>query len=163
MVVVTTTTASWGKRGDMIVRGHLPYNAEPPPPVLASSEITPIDAFYARNHGPFPDIAPRRWRLAIDGRVDRPLTVTYEQLTTDFDQHRVVATLACAGNRRAELPRLRPIPGTDPWAHCAISSAAATALRALSNKKFLRPRSASHLASWASSMARRRKASAQRL
>jgi sulfite oxidase len=120
---MTATTALWGKRDDMIVRGHLPYNAEPPPPVLAGSDITPIDAFYARNHGPFPDIAPRRWRLAIDGRVDRPFTLTYEQLTTDFDQHRVVATLACAGNRRAELLRLRPIPDKDPWAHGAISTA----------------------------------------
>jgi sulfite oxidase len=120
---MTATTALWGKRDDMIVRGHLPYNAEPPAPVLAGSDITPIDAFYARNHGPFPDIAPRRWRLAIDGRVDRPLTLTYEQLTTDFDQHRVVATLACAGNRRAELLRLRPIPGKEPWAHGAISTA----------------------------------------
>jgi sulfite oxidase len=123
MVAMTPTTALWGKRDDMIVRGHLPYNAEPPPPVLASSDITPIDAFYARNHGPLPDIAPQRWRLAIDGCVDRPLTLTYEQLTTDFDQHRVVATLACAGNRRAELLRLRPIPGKDPWAHGAISTA----------------------------------------
>jgi sulfite oxidase len=123
MVAMTPTTALWGKRDDMIVRGRLPYNAEPPPAVLASSDITPIDAFYGRNHGPFPDIAPRRWRLMIDGCVDRPLTLTYDQLITDFDQHSVVATLACAGNRRAELLRLRPIPGKDPWAHGAISTA----------------------------------------
>ena len=35
----------------------------------------------------------------------------------------MVATLACAGNRRAELLRVRPIPGKDPWEHGAISTA----------------------------------------
>src|SRR6185295_15068808 len=78
---------------------------------------------YARNHGPFPDIASHQWRLTVDGVVDKPLTVTYHQLTTDFDQHSVVATLACAGNRRAELLAVHPIPGKDPWKHGAISTA----------------------------------------
>ncbi|WP_231970992.1 molybdopterin-dependent oxidoreductase, partial [Mycobacterium sp. E3198] len=55
--------------------------------------------------------------------MDRPLSLTYEQLTTEFEQHEVVATLACAGNRRAELLRVRPIPGKEPWAHGAISTA----------------------------------------
>jgi sulfite oxidase len=81
--------------------------------VLASSEITAVDAFYARNHGPFPDIPAGQWRLSVDGRVDKPLTLTYDQLSTDFEQHSVVATLACAGNRRAELLAVRPIPGKD--------------------------------------------------
>jgi len=123
MDTMTQTTALWGKRDDMIVRLRLPYNAEPPPAVLAGSPITPIDTFYGRNHGAFPDITPQQWRLAVTGHVDRPYTVTYEQLTTDFDQHVVVATLACAGNRRAELLRLRPMPEKDPWAHGAISTA----------------------------------------
>ncbi len=123
MDTMTPTAALWGKRDDMIVRGRLPYNAEPPPAVLAGSDITPIDAFYGRNHGRFPDIAPQQWRLAVNGLVKTPLTLTYEQLTTAFDQHDVVATLACAGNRRAELLRLRPIPGKEPWAHGAISTA----------------------------------------
>jgi sulfite oxidase len=113
----------WGKRGDFIVRGRLPFNAEPPASVLAGGEITALDAFYCRNHGPFPDIAPRQWRLAVDGMVDEPLAVTYEQLTTRFTAHSVVATLACAGNRRAELLKVRPIPGKEPWAHGAISTA----------------------------------------
>ncbi|MGW4771793.1 sulfite oxidase [Nocardia sp. NPDC004278] len=113
----------WGKREDMIVRGRLPFNAEPPPSVLAGSEITAVDAFYARNHGPFPDIRTEQWRLGVDGRVDNPLTVTYDQLTTGFEQHSVVATLACAGNRRAELLAVRPIPGKEPWEHGAISTA----------------------------------------
>jgi sulfite oxidase len=123
IVTMARTTAMWGKRDDMIVHGHLPYNAESPAAVLASSDITPIDAFYARNHGPFPDIALQQWQLAVDGWVDKPLTLTYEQLITDFDQHSVVATLACAGNRRADMLQVRSIPGKEPWAHGAISTA----------------------------------------
>src|SRR5258705_13141934 len=55
--------------------------------------------------------------------VDKPLTVTYDQLTAGFTAHSVVATLVCAGNRRAEMLKVRPIPGKDPWAHGAISTA----------------------------------------
>ncbi len=113
----------WGKRPDMIVRGRVPFNAEPPAAVLADGEITALDAFYSRNHGPFPDIAPEQWRLTVDGAVDTPLEVTYDRLTSEFTAHSVVATLVCAGNRRAELLNVRPIPGKDPWAHGAISTA----------------------------------------
>jgi len=123
IIAMTPTTTMWGKRDDMIVRAYLPYNAEPPPAVLADGDITPTEAFYARNHGPIPHIAPQRWRLRIDGRVERPLSLTYDQLTKDFDQHSVVATLACAGNRRAEMMRARPMPGQEPWARGAISTA----------------------------------------
>jgi hypothetical protein len=48
----------WGKRRDIIVCDRLPFKAEPPGSVLARAEITALDAFYSRNHGPFPDIAP---------------------------------------------------------------------------------------------------------
>jgi sulfite oxidase len=47
----------WGKRRDIIVRDRLPFNAESPSSVLAGAEITALDAFYSRNHGPFPNIA----------------------------------------------------------------------------------------------------------
>jgi sulfite oxidase len=115
--------AMWGKRDDMIVRDRMPFNAESPPSVLIADEITSVDAFYSRNHGPLPDIATADWRLRVDGMVDKPLELTYERLTTEFDAHSAVATLACAGNRRAELLRVRPIPGKDPWARGAISTA----------------------------------------
>jgi sulfite oxidase len=113
----------WGKRPDMTVRGRLPFNAEPPAAALAGGEITAVDAFYSRNHGPFPDVAPGDWLLRVDGTVGKPLTLTYHELTSEFAAHSVVATLACAGNRRAELLAVRPIPGKDPWAHGAISTA----------------------------------------
>jgi sulfite oxidase len=121
--MTNTTAESWGKRPDIIVRNAMPYNAEPPASVLASSEITAVDAFYSRNHGAFPDIRPAEWQLTVDGLVDQPLTMTYERLTTGFAAHSVVATLACAGNRRAELLKVRPIPGKEPWAKGAISTA----------------------------------------
>src|SRR6185312_142027 len=119
---VQRSNQMWGKRPDMIVRGRVPFNAEPPAPVLADGEITALDAFYSRNHGPFPDIAPEQWRLNIDGAVDTPLDVTYDQLTSEFTAHSVVATLVCAGNRRAELLNVHPIPGKDPWAHGAFAA-----------------------------------------
>src|SRR6202011_4739655 len=72
---------------------------------------------------PFPDITREQWRLTVDGIVQKRLTLTYDELTSQFTPHSVVATLACAGNRRAELLKVRPIPGKDPWAHGAISTA----------------------------------------
>jgi sulfite oxidase len=113
----------WDKRDDTIVRNESPFNSEPPASVLAGDEITALGAFYCRNHGTFPDIARAQWRLAIDGVVDEPLTLTFDELTNRFPAHSVVATLACAGNRRAELLRVRPIPGKEPWSHGAISTA----------------------------------------
>lgn len=107
----------------MTVRDRSPFNAEPPASVLADAEITALDAFYSRNHGPFPDIAPDQWRLTVDGLIDTPFTLTYDQLVTAFTPVSVVATLACAGNRRAELLNVRPIPGKDPWSRGAISTA----------------------------------------
>lgn len=123
MTAMTQPATKWGKRADMIVHADFPYNAEPPPAVLAAGGLTPVDAFYARNHGPIPDIAPQRWGLTVDGSVDRPLRLTYDRLTKDFDQHSVLATLVCAGNRREEMLRVQPIPGKEPWAHGAISTA----------------------------------------
>ena len=62
-----------GKRADMIVHDREPYNAEPPPAVLAAHALTPVPAFYTRNHGPVPRIDPAAWRLRVDGLVERPL------------------------------------------------------------------------------------------
>lgn len=123
MSVLQVGKVAWGKRPDFIVRGRVPFNAEPPGEALAGGAITALDTFYCRNHGAFPDIPRQRWRLTVGGMVDMPLTLTYEQLTNRFSAHSVVATLVCAGNRRAELLKVRPIPGKDPWAHGAISTA----------------------------------------
>lgn len=113
---------AWNKREDMLVHEQAPFNAEPPPAALAECSRTPLDTFYSRNHGPIPDIDPDRWRLRVDGLVERPLELSLDQLREDFEQVEVDATLECAGNRRAGLLGVRDIPGEAAWGPGAISS-----------------------------------------
>jgi hypothetical protein len=51
----------------MIVHEADSYNAKPPPAALDDLPLTPMDAFYARNHGPIPHIDAETWRLKIGG------------------------------------------------------------------------------------------------
>ena len=113
----------WGKRDDMIVHEKDPYNAEPPPGVLAHALVTPLAAFYSRNHGPVPQIDPEAWRLHVGGLVERELRLSLADLRAGFPARTLTATLQCAGNRRAGLMAVRDIPGEDPWGPGAISTA----------------------------------------
>lgn len=113
---------AWGKHADMLVHEREPFNAEPPRGALAKRTITPISAFYSRNHGTIPSIDPLTWRLRIDGMVERPLELSLRDLRDRFTQHEVVATLQCAGNRRAGLMELGNIAG-QPWGPGATSTA----------------------------------------
>ena len=105
----------WGKRPDMIVHGVEPFNCEPPRRALAGQLLTPVDAFYTRNHGPVPELDPADWTLRMDGLVERPATFSLAGLRERFAEHAEVAVLQCAGNRRAELLRVADIPGEAPW------------------------------------------------
>ncbi|MFC6081185.1 sulfite oxidase [Sphaerisporangium aureirubrum] len=100
-----------------------PYNAEPPPAVLAEQVITPVDAFYVRDHAAVPAVDLGAWRLTVDGLVERELELSLADLRTGFPERTVVATLQCAGNRRAGLLGVRDIPGEDPWGPGATSTA----------------------------------------
>jgi sulfite oxidase len=110
----------------MVVHDEEPFNAEPPPGALAGQPLTPIAAFYSRNHGPVPDLDPAGWRLHIDGLVDREVVLTLAELQQRFAARTEVVTLECAGNRRAELLAVRAIPGQVPWGPATISTAAWT-------------------------------------
>ena len=118
----------WGKRDDMVVHHADPFNAEPPPAALADQPLTPVEAFYSRNHGSIPDLDPDSWRLRVDGLVGRELEISLADLQR-FPVHTEVATLQCAGNRRAELLAVRDIPGQEPWRQATISTARWTGIR----------------------------------
>ncbi|MFJ6682898.1 sulfite oxidase [Streptomyces werraensis] len=113
----------WGKRDDMVVHGREPFNAEPPAAALAGEAVTPVDAFYSRNHGPVPRLDPAGWRLTVDGLVARPLRLTLDALRSRFDATEATVTLQCAGNRRTDLTSVRAVPGETPWGPGALSTA----------------------------------------
>ena len=68
------------------------------------------------------------YRLAVGGRVRDRLDLSLDDLRARFEHHTVVATMQCAGNRRADLHRARPVSG-DPWEVGAIGNAAWTGVR----------------------------------
>ncbi|GAB3002622.1 sulfite oxidase [Mycobacterium bourgelatii] len=107
----------------MVVHETTPFNAEPPLAVLARAEITPVGDFYSRNHGPVPKIQPTDWQLSVNGLVERELALTYDELTSRFRPHTLIATLQCAGNRRAGFNEIEEIEGEDPWRGGATSTA----------------------------------------
>lgn len=121
-------TTMWDKRADMIVHELEPFNAEPTPSVLTLSPMTSADAFYVRNHGQVPELDPLAWRLSVRGLVGRPLTLSLAQLRDQFEHHRLIATMQCAGNGRSGLSQVRAVPG-HPWRRGATATATWTGAR----------------------------------
>jgi sulfite oxidase len=111
------------KRQDMVVHQREPLNAESPPHALCASMLTPLDAFYVRNHGPAPKLDASAWRLRVSGDVDRELELSLGELQERFAHRELTATLQCAGNRRAALIAVRDIPGEAPWRGGATGTA----------------------------------------
>src|SRR3954471_17286732 len=98
------------KRADLIAHHASPFNAEPPRAILAEGPLTATDAFYVRDHGPVPEIDPAGWRLRVHGLVERELELSLATLREALPEREEVATLQCAGNRRAGLMAIRDIP-----------------------------------------------------
>jgi len=68
------------------------------PPAALQDEIVPNDLFYIRNHWrEVPKIDVATYRLVVDGQVDRPLSLSYDELR-HLPQKRFQATFECCGN-----------------------------------------------------------------
>jgi len=98
----------------LVVHGDHPLNVEIPPRLLRESFVTSADAFYVRCHGDVPEVDPGSYRLEVSGLVERPLRLSLEEIR-DLPKTEAAATLYCAGNRRAELTEIKPIPGKVAW------------------------------------------------
>ena len=82
-------------------------------------DVTPPGLHYVLTHYDIPAVDPGSWRLGIGGAVERPLSLTLDDL------HRRPAVtsrvlLECAGNGRA---RLEPRPVSQPWLLEAVGTA----------------------------------------
>ena len=107
-----------GKR-PMILHNDRPEDLETPVRYF-DSWITPIDAFFVRQHLPRPaPIATDAYRLTVNGMVGKPLELTLADLRK-LPQYTVPATIECTGNGRAFYsPKL---PGIQ-WTRGAIGNA----------------------------------------
>src|SRR5712672_2031431 len=85
----------------LIKRQQEPKNLESPFDRL-DSYLTPTELFYIRSHFPTPDLDCASYRLRIDGAVEHPLALSYDELRSMRSETRV-ATLECAGNSRVFL------------------------------------------------------------
>lgn len=85
----------------MITREKEPVNLEFPFPTL-DNRITPNNQFYIRGHFHIPELDASSWRLTITGDVKQEITFTYDELRK-LPSKKVMATLECAGNGRANL------------------------------------------------------------
>src|SRR5712671_4373501 len=85
----------------LIIRQQEPKNLESPFDRL-DSYLTPTELFYIRSHFPTPDLDCASYRLRIDGAVEHPLALSYDELRSMRSETRV-ATLECAGNSRVFL------------------------------------------------------------
>ncbi len=81
--------------------------------------ITPVGLHYLLTHYDIPAVDTEAWRLQIGGGVERPLSLSLEQLR-ERESQTMPVTIECAGNGRA---RLAPRPLSQPWLTEAIGTA----------------------------------------
>ncbi|XP_072521982.1 sulfite oxidase, mitochondrial isoform X2 [Salminus brasiliensis] len=106
----------------LTVNSLKPFNGEPPPALLTDNYITPSALFFKRNHLPVPKVDPGTYRLQIEGLPGGAASLSLEELKTRFPKHTVTATIQCAGNRRADMNKVKQVKGLN-WGVAAISNA----------------------------------------
>lgn len=112
----------------LIIRSDVPFNAEPTLSRLRAHLITSTDDFYVRSHGEVPEVDALAFRLSVTGKVENDLSLSLQELHDRFDEHTVEAVMQCAGNRREDLDKVKPVSG-DLWAPGAIGNAVWTGVR----------------------------------
>jgi DMSO/TMAO reductase YedYZ molybdopterin-dependent catalytic subunit len=113
-------------RDGRIVRSEKPLNLEMPFETVESF-ITPTKSFYVRTHFPIPKIDRDAWWLHMEGEVEKPFAINYEQLL-ELESVTIPVTLECAGNNRNFLePKVKGVQwglgavGTAEWTGVALS------------------------------------------
>lgn len=105
-------------RDGKIVRSEAPLNLEMPFEKL-DGFITPTKDFYVRCHFPVPKIDKKSWRLCVEGEIENPFELNYDELLK-LEPRTIPATLECAGNSRNLLePKVQGVQ----WGLGAVGNA----------------------------------------
>jgi sulfite dehydrogenase len=91
-------------------------------------DFTPNDAFFVRWHvaGIPTQVDTRSFRLQIDGHVQRPLSLSLDDLRRRFEPVSVIAIAQCSGNSRSLFT---PRVAGGQWRHGAMGNALWTGVR----------------------------------
>lgn len=82
--------------------------------------VTPTERYFVRHHfSAVPQVDRATWRLAIDGEVQRPLTLSFAEILA-LPSKDLVVTMECAGNSRSYVTP--PAEGL-AFRHGAVSTA----------------------------------------
>jgi sulfite oxidase len=111
----------------LIVRSLRPEDLETPVSLL-NTWLTPHDLFYVRHHAYAPeldDAITKAWTVRIEGAVDKPFSVTLDEIKR-LPRATVTVTLECAGNGRAFFDP--PVAGIQ-WEKGAVGTARWTGVR----------------------------------
>ncbi|CAG9136285.1 unnamed protein product [Plutella xylostella] len=114
------------RRKELIVKTAKPFNAEVPPKIQVDHFDTPNDLFFVRQHMAVPELDPLTHRVTITVRGaggkegGEARSFSMEDLDK-FPQVTVRAALMCAGNRRSEMNKVKPVKGIE-WGGGAISN-----------------------------------------
>ena len=107
----------------LIPSAERPFNAEPPVSMLMQDYLTPNEIFFVRNHLPVPTVDVQKYNLemAVDGGK-KGGKLTLATLKKKFPKKTVATTVQCAGNRRSDMVKIKPVKGLN-WGIAAISTA----------------------------------------
>ena len=103
---------------ELIVRQRQPDNLESPFEKL-SGIYTPNERFYVRSHFAVPRLDSSTWRLRVEGAVEHPVELSYQDLL-GMPADILDVTLECAGNGRSFLT---PAAKGVQWGQGAVSTA----------------------------------------
>jgi len=105
-------------RGGKIVRSENPLNLEMLFETLGGF-ITPTKSFYVRTHFPIPKIDRNKWRLRVEGEVEKSFEINFDELIK-LESAKIPVTLECAGNNRTFLePKVKGVQ----WGLGAVGNA----------------------------------------
>ena len=82
-------------------------------------DVTPIGLHYLLIHYDIPAVDAGSWRLEVDGLVERPLSLSLDELRAR-PAIEVTVTMECAGNGRAHV---EPHVVSQPWLYEAVGTA----------------------------------------
>ncbi len=104
---------------ELVVHRAHPLNCETPVPALLGGVVMPNAHFYVRNHFQIPNLDADALRLSVGGLVDRPLSLSLNDIR-GMKSQTLFVTLECAGNGRSLFD---PAIEGEHWNLGAVSTA----------------------------------------